>query len=186
LEYNDYGNESRAAAYRQACDDENIIFTIWLTRDFTAAQVRQAIMESGCDGVLLEGEIAAMHSDGQGGEVPNPQAVNWPEVIAMTEDLDVSKGVITNFSPFQHADGTPFKEKATPLIQAGWKCIPELYDRFGDPATWADNSDWYAKTHYNWPETQPAIGVFSGRTFESFGDLSKYRNWSVWAAEYLI
>jgi hypothetical protein len=182
LEYNDYGNAARVAEYRQACADEDVIFTIWMTRNFSAAEALQACVESQADGFLAEAEIAAEIATG----VPNPQAQNWPELIHALKDIPIYKGVVTNFAPFLFHDGTPNRDKAKPLIDAGWSCHTECYDRFGDPTTWIDSSDWFAKVHLGWPRTQPAVGLFAGRTWASFPQFDQYANGSVWAAEYLI
>ena len=182
LEYNDYGNHARVSEYRQACAAEGVIFTIWMTRNFTAAQALQACVESQCQGFLAEGEIPAENAPG----TPNPQAQNWPELIFALKDLPIAKGVVTNFAPFLHHNGAPNRDISQPLVDAGWSCHTECYDRFGDPTTWIDGSDWFAKTHLGWKRTQPAVGLFAGRTWNDFPQFDQYANGSVWAAEYLI
>lgn len=205
MEWNDYNNAQRGPAVKAACEEFGLVYTIWLTRPFTAASARQAAVESGAAGVLLEGEIPAMNPDTSWrvvqrlrqryhqvdhpgikvGEIPNPQAVNWPEVIFLLSDLNIFKGVVTNFSPFTHHDGTPYPEKAAPLINAGWACLTECYDMIGDPALWIERRKFFAG-HLGWFATQPVLGLYSGRTFASYPGYESERNWSVWAAEYVL
>jgi hypothetical protein len=181
MEWNDYNNAARNSEVKNAVEAENGVHTIWLTRNFSAAQVRQAVVESGCEGVLLEGEIPAESAVG----VPNPQAVNWPEMILYLSDLDVYKGVVTNFAPFTHHDGSPYPEKAAPLIADGWSCHTECYDMDGDPAHWIERRAFFAE-QVGWALTQPAIGVYGGRTMDDFPTFYDYRNGSVWASEYVL
>lgn len=181
MEWNDSNNASRNTQVKNAVESENGIHTIWLTRNFSAPEVRQAAVDSGCSGILLEGEIPAESAPG----VPNPQAVNWPDVIFHLADLPIPKGVVTNFSPFTHNDGTPFPEKARPLVEAGWACITECYDMAGDPQHWPERRAAFA-AHLGWQVTQPALGTYGGRTLNSFPTRNNYRNWSVWAAEYVL
>jgi hypothetical protein len=181
MEWNDYENWTRGNEVRAACDAEDLVFTIWLTRDFSGAQARQAAIESECVGILLEGEIPAESAPG----VPNPQAVNWADVAFYLSDLPIYKGVVTNMAPFTHHDGTPYPEKAKPLIDAGWSCHTECYDMTGNPATWPEERAFFAK-HLGWNTTQPALGAYGGRTVESFPTRNDYRNWSAWAAEYVL
>lgn len=177
MEWNDYGNYNRSAAMKQACESTGLVYTIWLTRNFTAAEVRQACVESGAAGVSLEAEIPAENAPG----VPNPQAVNWPEVIFELSDLNIYKAVVTNFAPFVHADGSPWPEKAAPLIKAGWRCMTECY--LGEaPMATPENTNWYATVNLGWSETQPVLGIYGGKTFADYPTRNNYRNWSVWDA----
>lgn len=159
-----------------------LVFTIWFTRsgqpendmDFTPAEARKAIVESGCKGFLAEAEIPPELSGG----IPNPQEQNWPELIHELDDLDIAKGVVTNFSPFVHNDGRPFPEKAAPLIAAGWVCVTECFIS-ESPNARPENGDDFAKRVLGWPETQPMV---EGWHLGDYGDLSGYRNVSHWDA----
>ncbi|HSE44971.1 MAG TPA: hypothetical protein VLA89_06550, partial [Gemmatimonadales bacterium] len=104
-------------AARAACKAQGLIFCVWLTRPFTPAMARQVAIESQCDGLILEGEIPAHR----------PEAVDWVDVIFHTKDLAIPKAVVSNFAPFVHEDGTPWPEKAKPLIDAGWAYISENF-----------------------------------------------------------
>lgn len=181
MEYNDYGNAARAPAVKAAVEANGDAFTIWLTRDFSAAQARQAAVESGCSGIALEAEIPSENAPG----VDNPQAVNWPEMIFTLKDLPITKAVVTNNAPFVHHDGTPWPEKVAPLVAAGWSCLTEAYDLDGDPTQWIERRDFFAK-QCGWQETQPVIGLYGGRTLADFPTRNQYRNWSAWAAEYVL
>lgn len=166
---------------KQACVQEDVKFVIWLTRNFTAAEVRQAAVESQADAVAVEGEIPAENAPG----VPNPQAVNWPELIFELSDLDIHKGVVHNNAPFVHHDGTPWPEKVAPLVEAGWTSLTECYDLTGDPTLWIERRDFFAK-QCGWPSSQPVVGVYGGRTFDDFPTRDNYPNWSVWDAGTVI
>lgn len=181
MEFNDYGNAVRAPSVRVACQAEGLIFTIWLTRNFTGPEVRQAAIQSGCDGIALEGEIPAEIAPG----VPNPQAVNWQEVIQQTADLPIHKAVVTNMAPFTHYDGSPYPELSAPLVENDWACLTECYDLDGDPKLWIERRDFFAK-HLGWTSTQPVIGLYGGRTWADFPTYDDYANGSVWAAEYVL
>lgn len=187
LEANDYDNWTRFTEVREACEQEGMIFTIWLTRPFDAALVRQTAVESECSGVLVEGEIPAMNPGPDGvGEVPNPQAVNWPELIFTLSDLDIFKGVATNFAPFTHHDGSPYPEKSRPLVEAGWACLTECYDMPFTPAPLRPAERAGFAKHLGWNVTQPILGLYGGDTLGDYPTRDDYRNWSVWAAEYVI
>lgn len=181
MEWNDYGNAARSDEVRAACEAEGLVYTIWLTRPFDADSVRAAVIQSGAAGVSLEGEIPAESAPG----VPNPQAVDWPSVIDALDDQDLHKSVVTNFAPYTHHDGSPYPEKATPLIADGWRCLTECYDMTGDPEQWIERRAFFA-THVGWATTQPVIGIYAGRTFDDFPTRDRYPNWSVWSAEYVL
>lgn len=182
MEWNQHGNSTRGAAMKQECDRVGLIFTIWFTRsgqpendmDFTPAEVRKAVVESGAAGFLAEAEIPSE----LGGGAPNPQEQNWPALIHELSDLQIAKGVVTNFAPFVHHDGLPFPEKAKPLIDAGWACITENFITESPNSTPA-RTDFYAKANLGWPETQPMI---EGWHLADYGDLSRFRNVSHWDA----
>lgn len=142
-------------------------FTIWLTRPFDAAYARQAAVESGCQGIILEGEIP--------GE--RPEAVNWPEVIFHLQDIPIPKAIVTNFAPFVANDGSAMFDKAAPLIAAGWACITENFVT-ESPNTTPANTDFFAR-QLGWSETQPMI---EGWHVADYGDLSRFRNVSHWDA----
>ena len=162
---------------KAACASVGLVYTIWLTRNFTAAEVLQAAVNSQCQGVIVEGEIPAEIGPGQA----NPQAVNWAELAHVMADLPIPKAVATNFAPFIHHDGTPAPEIAKPLIDAGWACITECY--LGEsPNSTPENQDFYATRNLGWPETQPVIGLYAGKTWADYPTRDNYRNWSVWDA----
>lgn len=195
LEYNDFDNEVHAPAYRTACRDLGIVFTIWMRRPFTAHQARQAVIESGAAGFIAEGEIPGHR----------PEAQNWSELVHALQDLTIPNtrerlpcAVVTNFAPFVHRDGSPWPEKAKPLVEAGWACLTECYDLDGDPKMWIPARHEFAQhfTHTRnpdvfsqgkgWYETQPVIGLYDGRTWSDFPQFDRFRNGSVWSAEYVI
>jgi hypothetical protein len=171
FQWNDetYGafNRSAAPELRSACAGK-LIFTIWLTRPFDAASALQAAVESGCEGIILEGEIPGSR----------PEAVNWPEVIFHLQDLAISKAIVTNFAPFVKEDGSPWPEKAKPLVDARWACITENFVTETPTAT-PERTDFYAVRNLGWPTTQPMV---EGWHLADYGDLSRYRNVSHWDA----
>lgn len=148
-----------------------------MTRNFTPQDVRQAAINSGCEGIIVEGEIAAEIGPGQ----PNPQAVDWDELVSVMADLPIPKAVATNFAPFMHHDGSPWPEKCASLIANKWACITECY--LGEsPNSTPDNQNFYATRNLGWPETQPVIGLYGGKTWSDYPTRDSYRNWSVWDA----
>jgi hypothetical protein len=175
-----WGQQQRnaAPAYRQECANQGLIFTIWLTRPFQADYARQAAIESGCQGILLEGEVPSESVNPDTGQVePRPEAVNWASVVLFLQDLDIAKGVVTNFAPFVHADGTLWPEKARPLVQAGYACVTENFISESPNSTPA-NTDFVAR-QLGWARTQPMI---EGWRIPEYGDLSGYANVSHWDA----
>lgn len=173
------GALQRAAApdYRQACEGR-LVFTIWLTRPFDAAYARQAVIESGAKGILLEGEIPSESFNPSTGQVePRPEAVNWAEVVLYLQDLNIARGVVTNFAPFVHADGSLWPEKARPLVQAGYACVTENFIS-ESPNSTPDRTNFTA-TQLGWARTQPMV---EGWRLPEYGDLSGYRNVSHWDA----
>jgi hypothetical protein len=159
--------QALASATRQACAGK-LIFTVWLTRPFDGATARQAAIESGCQGIILEGEIPSHR----------PEAVNWSEVTFMLSDLAIPKAIVTNFAPFVKQDGSPWPEKAAPLVDAGWACITENFVTETPTATPA-RTDFYATQNLGWAETQPMIEAWH---IEDYGDLSRFSNVSHWDA----
>lgn len=174
------GHQQRAAVpeYRQACINAGLPFTIWLTRPFDAQFARRMAIECGAQGILLEGEIPSEWLNPDTGNVePKPDAVDWVDVIWHLSDLNIPKGVVTNFAPFVHHDGTPWPEKARPLIAAGYHCITECFISESPNSTPA-NTDFYAK-RLGWTRTQPMV---EGWRLPDYGDLSGYANVSHWDA----
>ena len=171
FEWNDHGNEARGQEMRDACANHGLIFTIWLTRPFTAASTRQACLDSGAAGVIVEGEIPGYVDE----------AVNWPAMVAALADLPIPKAVCTNFAPFVDVNGYPDEPKARPLVEAGWACLTECY--LGEaPMSTPENQDFYARSHLGWSETQPVIGIYGGKTFDDYPTRFNYRNFSAWDA----
>ena len=171
FEWNDYGNQARAQAMRDACANHGLVFTIWLTRPFNPQMARIACLDSQAQGLICEGEIP--------GYVP--EAVDWPAMISAVADLPIYKAVCTNFAPFVTIEGLPDRSKSQPLVDAGWACMTEAYLGEAPNAT-PENLDWYARTHLGWSETQPVLGIYGGKTFADYPTRDNYRNWSVWDA----
>lgn len=166
-----------APAYREACQGK-LVWTVWLTRPFDAALARKAVIELGAAGILLEGEIPSEWINPATGQVePKPDAVDWVNVIFHLQDLDVAKGVVTNFAPFVHHDGSLWPQKAAPLIAAGYACITENFIS-ESPNSIPIQTDFIAK-QLGWPRTQPMI---EGWRIPEYGDLSGFANVSHWDA----
>lgn len=156
---------------RDACASQSLVFTIWLTRPFDPASVRQACLDSGAAGISLEGEIPGFV----------PEAVDWQACVDAIADLPIYKSVVTNFAPFVTSEGYPDPSKSKPLVDAGWACLTESYLGEAPNAT-PENLDFYARSHLGWTETQPVIGIYGGKTFDDYPTRNNYRNWSVWDA----
>lgn len=116
-------------------------------------------------------------------EIPGwvPEAVDWPAVIQATSDLNIHKAVCTNFAAFVDQDGLPDPSKSQPLVDAGWACMTECYLSEAPNAT-PENTDFYARSHLGWTETQPVLGLYGGKTWSDYPTRDNYRNWSVWDA----
>ena len=181
---------------REAVEAHGDVFTIWLTRDFTGADLRAAVLDCGASGVIAEGEVPA-YSQGQ----PNPQAPDWQEVADSVDDLDIHKAVATSWSPFQGPTGLPVAELAAPLIRAGWHVQPYCYAP-EHPGITPEHGAMYAQ-HYTheaaptaldpgqgWYHTEPVFGCYRGIggpwRIEDYETRDNYRGWSAWAAEYVL
>lgn len=175
-----YGVQQRvlAPATKAACAGK-LKFTVWLTRNFTAAEARQAAIESDCEGLILEGEIPPEQFNPVTGEVEaKPEAVNWAEVVFETSDLAIPKAVVSNGAPFVHADGTPWPQKAKPLVDADWAYITECFIT-ESPNSTPERTNYFVTRNLGWPETQPMV---EGWHLADYGDLSGFRNVSHWDA----
>lgn len=169
---------ANAPAYRAACEGK-IIFTGWFTRPFNGPQVRQACVELGLHGIILEGEIPSEWINPSTGLVePKPDAVDWVDMIWHLKDLNIPKAVVTNNAPFVHHDGKPWPDKAAPLIQDGWAYISENFITEAPSATPAATHD-YATRVLGWATTQPMIEAWH---IQDYGDMSIYPNVSHWDA----
>lgn len=197
LEYNDWGNAPRANPLRVACEARGIGFAIWMTRGFSAAEARQATVESGARGFIAEGEVPAEFTNG----APNPQAQNWPELAWELEGLDgVQKAVATSWAPFQRWEQTalgpkllPAPEKAKALIEARWHCMPYVYTA-ENPSDNIPEKVAYARhfTHERapsvlgpgegWYEIEPVLGTYGGFELEDFPERDECIAWSAWDA----
>jgi hypothetical protein len=164
-----WGAQQRAnwPAFKAAAQGK-LVATIWLTRPFDGPMVRQAVVESGAAGVLLEGEIPP----------DKPESVNWPDVIFNLQGLDVAKGVVTNFAPFVDSQSGALRpEIARPLVDAGYACVTENFIS-ESPNSTPPATDFIAK-QLGWPRSQPMI---EGWEMERYGDMSGFVNVSHWDA----
>jgi hypothetical protein len=179
---------------RDACHALSIPFSIWMTRDFTAAQAQAAVATTLCDGFIAEAEIPAqMHGGGT-----NPQAQNWAELAVALEPFDCDKAVATSFAPFQKWIGgqlLPAPELAKPLIERGWTCMPYVYPAENPGDSVAGKLDYCRHfTHEaapsildpgeGWYEPEMVLGVYGGKTLDSpeFNGKRSLAGFSVWDA----
>ncbi len=191
MEWNDYGNAARGAEVRASCHAEGLLFTIWMTRPILPDECHQACVVAEPDGFVAEGEVPA-HV---------PEAVDWPAVADALSDFSFPKGVATNFAPFVHADGTPWPEKAKPLIDVGWHLLTECYVPEQGPSASPERRAAYARhfTHEyapkvlapgtGWYATEPIVELIDGYTLADYPKLEEIAvtgGWSVWAAEYVL
>lgn len=153
-------------AARDACDGL-LTFTVWLTRPFDAAYARQVAIESGCQGIALEAEIPAHR----------PEAPNWAEVDFALRDLPIKKSILATTAPFIHEDGTPWPEKARPLVDGGWAFISQCFIS-ESPSSTPQAMDFYATRHLGFPFTQPLV---EGARLDDY-NLAGFRNPLHWDA----
>lgn len=161
------GQRAAAPAYRSACSGK-LVWSVWLTRPFTAQEVRTAVVESQCEAIILEGEIPG----------DRPEAVDWVDVIFHLRDFDIPKAIVTNFAPFVSSEGQVMPEKARPLIEDGWACITENFVS-ESPNSTPENTHYFATQVLGWPTTQPMI---EGWHIADYGDLSRFSGVSHWDA----
>lgn len=196
MQYNDYGNQGRAADVRRYVEERGDTFTIWMTRDFSAAEARGAVLATGASGFVAEGEIPA-YANG----APNPQAQDWQELADALADLPCQKAVATSYAPFQGPMNAPEAELAKPLIDAGWHLIPYVYpaetagDSIPRKAFYADHYTHEARPDLfdpgeGWYHIEPVLGCYSGEhgsfAVDDFPERDQCIGWSVWAAEFVL
>lgn len=181
--------------------DGTITPGIWMTRDFSASQARQAVQQSGAHLFIAEGEIPAqmlVPGDGPQGAVvvPNPQAQNWSELAFFLGDLGIDRGVATSWAPFQKfvVENNqwalrPAPELAKPLTDDNWYVLPYVYPA-ETPGHSVASARAYAEHYPEWSgEEEPVLGTYSGQ-FGDFRDLDSAPftgretrvGWSVWDA----
>ena len=150
-----------------------------MTRPFTPEQARQACIELGLHGIILEGEIPPEEKDPNTGEIkPKPEAVDWADCVFHLQDLAIPKAVVSNGAAFVHWNGVPWPEKAKPLVDDGWAYITENFVTESPNSTPA-RTNFFVTNSLGWPETQPMI---EGWHIPDYGDLSAFRNVSHWDA----
>jgi hypothetical protein len=175
LEYNDYGNDVRCPSVKQACEDEGLIFGIWMTRSFTAVEAASAVQASAANFFIAEAEIPATL----------PQSQDWPALIMELAPYKIPKAVVSNTAAFTDPAGAYHPEVAAPLIADGWAYLSECYLSEAPHAT-PENQNWTVTTKLGWPETQPVAGLYGGKSMADYPTLGNYRGWSAWSAEYVL
>lgn len=89
--------------------------------------------------------------------------------------------VMTNFTPMTNALGVPLPEKAKPLIDMGYGCMPEAYvDETNNP----DEMVFRATVQMGWPVAYPVIGVHTNPHYGAYRP--KYPRRGEWSAEYVL
>lgn len=166
-----------------------------MTRDFTAAMARSAVVQSGVDIFIAEGEIPAQLNQG-GTIVANPQAQDWADLAFHLADLGIDCAVGTSWAPFQKyvPEGgghilVPAPEFAKPLTDDGWYVLPYVY-----PAETPSHTVYAAKQYaLHYPEwsgqEEPVLGTYSGAHGDyhslasaPFDGKDTCPGWSVWDA----
>lgn len=180
----------------QECDwDGTIVAGPWMTRNFTAAQARSAVVQSGSRLFVAEGEIPA-EMIVNGNVAPNPQAQDWTDLAFHFHDLGIDKAVATSWAPFQKyvPDGNGFQlipapEIAKPLTDDDWYVLPYVYpaESFGQSVYSAKA---YARHYPAWKgHEEPVLGTYVGEhgdfkdlTNPAFDGKDTCAGWSVWDA----
>lgn len=91
---------------------------------------------------------------------------------------DMPAATVTTFA------GMDTHEKARPLIDAGFACLPESHIRENPNATVERQVD-YATRVLKWPAVQPMVGLGAGATLADYPGIEGYAGWSVFSLEYL-
>lgn len=91
---------------------------------------------------------------------------------------DLPAATVTTFA------GMDTHEKALPLINAGFACLPESHIRENANATVARQVD-YATRVLRWPAVQPMVGLGAGATLADYPGIESYSGWSCFSLEYL-
>jgi hypothetical protein len=158
----DYGNNARWGAFRDACLNRSILPGVWFTDGWnigaTPIDAKFAIVE-------IESE-----NDRQGlinhlGRLPN---------------CPVS--IVTNFTPFTDSQGVPLPEKAAPLIEAGittW--ITEAY--LGDNQNYTPERLDFTAKKLGAKRTQPLFGIHN-KPLSEYSQWFGWPGWSIYLAEY--
>jgi len=160
LEYDDYGNDARWPAFRDACHQQQLWAGVW----FTNSMNLQACPFD-ADFVVAELE----------------DEDDYRGIIQHTDTLpSVSRAVITNFVPL--VDSTGYRpDKAKPIIDMGYACLTECYmgvsENFSPP-----RMDFTARVQLGWPHTQPVFGTY-GKPLAEYAQWQK-GGWGVYLAEY--
>jgi len=180
--------------------DGTIAAGCWMTRDFSAIQARAAVVQTGAQLFIAEGEIPAqMLVDGN--PVPNPQAQDWADLAFHLSDLGIDCAVGTSWSPFKkYVWSTPGGEQlpelklvpapefAKPLTDDGWYVLPYVYPAETQTHTVA-GAKAYAQHYPAWKgHEEPVLGTYCGPhgcfdlTSTPFNGRDTCAGWSVWDA----
>lgn len=164
LELDDYGNDARWPAFRDACADWDLDPGVWVTEGGSIARTPS-------DAAFV---IAECEGPGDYDGIVREQA-GLPSGIP--------KAVAVNFNTPLYVDGEPNHAAADKLIGAGWQCLTECYLPV-NPHTTPPAEDFMAR-QLGWHRTQPIFGVFGDVTLATYDTWRSWPGWSVYLGEYL-
>lgn len=161
LELDDFGNEARWPAFRDACLAEGIEPGCWFTEGVH-------IVDTPTDSTFAIAEL----------EGP----VDYDGIMLAIQHHvlpDCPLAVATNFNvPLTNPQGLPQPDAAAPLIAAGFACLTECY--LGDNPTATPDRLGFTGRVLGWPQTQPVFGIYNTPP-------STYDQWDSWpgSSDYL-
>ena len=159
LELDDYENDVRWGPFKEASQFFKLRYGPWFTKGGN-------VVNTPADAQFTIAEIES-EDDYQGVlNAPVPSIPHW---------------IVTNFTPMTTGQGVPVPEKAAPLIQMGYGCMPEAYvGETNNP----DEMVFRATVQMGWPVAFPVIGMHTNPNYAHYR--SKYPRRGEWSAEYVI
>lgn len=159
LELDDYNNAARWGPFKEISQRFGLRYGPWFTQGGNIANTPG-------DAQFTIAEIES-EEDYQGVlNAPVPAIPHW---------------IITNFTPMTNAQGVPLPERAAPLIERGYGCMPEAYvGETNNP----DEMVFRATVQMGWPVAYPIIGLHTDPHYGHYR--FKYPKHGIWSAEYIL
>lgn len=159
LELDDYGNDVRWGPFKEASQFVGLRYGPWFTHGGN-------VVNTPADAQFTIAEIES-EEDRQGViNAPVPNIPHW---------------VVTNFTPMTDAQGRPLPDKAAPIIERGYGCMPEAYvGETNNPDEMVNR----AVNQLGWPVAYPVFGIHTTPNYDAYKP--KYPKRADWSAEYIL